>query len=90
MRIKASWECPDQAKEVGAKHIANTERFQAASREPIPLLAGEPGQLIDLDDELVEGPTVTHLSGDTTNVQIGDKSSQKEEEENDIDTLIAM
>ena len=64
--------------------------FQAASREPIPLLAGEPGEVINLDDELIEDPTVPCLSGDTTNVQIGDECSQKEEEENDVDTLIPM
>ena len=90
MRIKALWECPDQDEEVGAKHIADTERFQAASREPIPPLAGEPGELIDLDDELIEDRTVARLSGDDTNAQIGDDSSQKEDEENDVDTLIAM
>ena len=28
MRIKALWECPDQDKEVGAKHIAEGERFK--------------------------------------------------------------
>ena len=43
MRIKALWECPDQDEEVGAKHIAEGEWFQVASREPIPPLAGEPG-----------------------------------------------
>ena len=90
MRIKALWECPDQDEEVGAKHIADTERFQAASREPIPPLAGECGELIDLDDELIEDRTVARLSRDDNNAQIGDDSSQKEEEENDVDTLIAM
>ena len=50
MRIKALWECPDHNKEVGAKHIAEGARFQAASREPIPPLVGEPGELIELDD----------------------------------------
>ena len=29
MRIKALWECPDQDEDEGAKHIADTERFQA-------------------------------------------------------------
>ena len=28
MRIKALWECPDHNKEVGAKHIAEGERFK--------------------------------------------------------------
>ena len=45
MRIKYLWECPDQDKEVGAKHIADTKRFPIASREPIPPLSGEPGSL---------------------------------------------
>ena len=62
----------------------------ALAGEPIPPLAGEPGELIDLDEELIEDPTVARLSGDDTNAQIGDDSSQKEEEENDVDTLIAM
>mgnify|MGYP006973854216 CR=1 FL=1 len=48
MRIKALWECPTQDEEVGAKHIANIERFRAASREPIPLVVGQPGELNDL------------------------------------------
>ena len=90
MRIKALWEYLDQDEEVVAKHIADTERFQVASCEPIPPLAGEPGELIDLDDELIEDPTIARLSKDTTNAQIGDESSQKEEEENDVDTLIAI
>ena len=66
-RIKVLWDCPDQDKEVGAKHIAEGERFQAASREPILPLAGELGELIELDDELLEDPTVANLtrSGDT-------------------------
>ena len=33
MRIKALWECPDQDEDEGAKHIADTERFQTSSRE---------------------------------------------------------
>ena len=62
MRIKALWECPDQDEEVGAKHIVDTEMFQQASRDPIPLLAGEPGELIELDDELIEDFTMARLS----------------------------
>ena len=64
MRIKALWECLDQDEEVGAKHLADTERFQPASREPIPPLAGEPGELIELDDELIEDLTVARLAGE--------------------------
>ena len=62
MRIKALWECPDQDEEVDAKHITDTERFQPASREPIPPLAREPRELIELDDELIEDLTVAQLS----------------------------
>ena len=45
MRIKALWECPDQDEEVGAKHIAEGEWFQEASREPIPPLLVNRGSL---------------------------------------------
>ena len=64
MRIKALWECPDQDEKVGAKHIAEGEWFQEASREPIPPLAGEQGGLIELDDELLEDPIVASLTGE--------------------------
>ena len=37
--------------------------FQTASRVPIPPLAGEPRELIKLDDELLENPTISSLSG---------------------------
>ena len=90
MRIKALWECPDQDEEVGAKHVADTERFQAASREPIPPLVGEPGELIELDDELMEDPTVARLSGVDADAQNIDDSSQNGDEENFEDNLIAM
>ena len=88
MRIKALWECPDQDEEVGAKHIAEGERFQAASREPIPPLAGEPGELIELDDELLEDPTVASLTREDAETQNSEDSSQNNAKEND--ELIAM
>ena len=69
MRIKALWECPDQDEVVGAKHIADTERFQATSRERIPPLDGEPGELIELDDELLEDPTIASLTGEDADTQ---------------------
>ena len=56
MRIKLLWECPDQD-EVGAKHIADTKHFQTTWHGPIHPLVGEPGELIELDDELLEDPT---------------------------------
>ena len=67
MRIKALWECPNKDEGLGAKHIADTERFQIASPEPIPPLVGEPRELIELDDELLEDPRVANLSGVDTN-----------------------
>ena len=90
MRIKALWECPDQDEEVGAKHIANTERIQTAPREPIPPFPGEPRELIELDNELLEDPTVASLSGVDVDAQNFDDSSQKEDKENDEDNLIGM
>ena len=90
MRIKALWECPDQDEEVGAKHIADTERFQQASREPIPPLGDEPGELIELDDYLREDPAVASLSGVDNIATLQEESSQGDEDENDVDTLIAM
>ena len=90
MRIKALQECPDQDEEVGAKHIADTERFQQASHEPIPPLANEPEELIDLDDDFREDPTIASLSGVDTTATICEESSQGDEDENDVDTLLAM
>ena len=89
MRIKALWECPDQDEEVGAKNLADTERFQPASREPIPPLAGEPGELIELDDELIEDISLARLTGED-NARIAEETSIQDEEENDIDDLLAM
>jgi hypothetical protein len=89
MRIKALWECPDQDEEVGAKHLADTERFQPASREPIPPLAGEPGELIELDDELIEDLTVARLRGED-NAHLAEETSLRDEDEDDMDDLIAM
>ena len=90
MRIKALWECPDQDEEVGAKHIADTEWFQAASPERIAPLAGEPRELIELDDDLLEDPIVANLSGVDIDAQNFEDSSEKEDKENDENNLIAM
>ena len=90
MWTKALWECPDQDEEVRAKHVADTERFQVASWEPIPPLAGERGELMEPDDELIEDPTVASLSGVDADAQNIDDSSQNGDEENDEDYLIAM
>ena len=90
MRIKSLWECPDQDEEDGTKHVPDTERFQTASREPVPPLANEPGELIDLDDDLREDPTIDSLSGVDTPEAICEESSQRDEDDNDVDTLIVM
>ena len=83
------WECPNQDEDVGAKHIADTERFQPASREPIPLLAGEPRELIELDDELIEDLTVAQLACED-NTHLAEVTSMRDEEDNDVDDLIAL
>ena len=45
--------------------------------------------LIDFNDELVQNPTIASLCGvDTT--QFLEKSSQKEQDESGVDTLISM
>ena len=88
MQIKTLWECLDRDEEVGAKPIAGTERFQASSRKPIPPLVREPRELIELDDELLEDPTVVNLTGLDVNTQNSEDSSQKEDKENA--ELIAM
>ena len=41
-------------------------------------------------DEVTEDPAVARLSGKDTNAQICDDGSRKEEEENDVDTFIAI
>ena len=58
--------------------------------QPIPPLTGEPRELIDFDDDLLEDPTIASLCGVDTTAQILEESSQKEEEENNVDTVIAM
>ena len=90
MQIKTLWECLDRDEEVGAKPIAGTERFQASSRKPIPPLAGEPRELIELDDDLLEDPIVANLSGVDIDAQNFEDSSEKEDKENDENNLIAM
>ena len=64
--------------------------FLTCISEPILPLAGERGELIDLDDELLEDPIVVSLCGVNTTAQILEESSQKEEEESSVDTLITM
>ena len=70
--------------------MVDTKRFQTVSHEPIPPLADEPGELIDLNDDLWEDPTIASLSGVDTTEAICEESFQRDEDDNDIDTLIAM
>ena len=51
-------------------------------------MAGESGELIELDDELLEDPTVAGLTGEDVETQNSEDSSQPDSEEND--ELIAM
>ena len=51
-------------------------------------MAGELGELIELNDELLEDPTVASLTGEDAEAQNSKYSSQNDSEEND--ELIAM
>ena len=53
-------------------------------------MASKPREFIELVDELLEDPTTANLSGVDTDAHKIEDSSQKEDEENDEDTLIAM
>ena len=44
---------------------------------------GEPGELIELDDELLEDPTVASLTGEDAETQNSEDNSQNKAEEND-------
>ena len=48
------------------------------------------GELIDLEDELLKHPTVANLSGVAISAHNIKDSSPKEDDYNDVDTLIAM
>ena len=47
-------------------------------------------ELIDFDDKLVDDPIIASLCGVDTTAQIFEKSSQKEEEESSVDTLVTV
>ena len=66
------------------------ERFQLASCEPIPPLAREPRELVELDDDLSEDPTVASLSGVYSTMLNVDDSSPMNDDSNDMDTLLAI
>ena len=52
-------------------------------------ISREPGELIELDDELIEDISLARLTGED-NACIAEETSIQDEEENDIDDLIAM
>ena len=81
MRITILWQYSDQDEEVGTNHIIDIKRFQLASREPMPPLPNEPTELIDLDDEPLEDHTIAIIC---------EKSSLREEDDNDVETWIDM
>ena len=92
MRIKALWECSDQDEELWAKQVSFLCKpilsdFNKPSCEPIPPLVDEPGELIDMDDDLREDSTIASLSGVNTTAIICEESSQGDEDENDVDTF---
>ena len=60
--------------------------MQSASHEPISALVSEPRELIDFVNELFEDPIIADLCGVDTTTQIFEESSQKEEEESNVDT----
>ena len=87
MRIQALWECSDQDQEVGAKHIDSTEIFQHASRGPIPpLVGGQPGELIHLEDDLLEDTAVLRLRGEKEQVVETEQESSHMEHNDENDT----
>ena len=53
-------------------------------------LHDEARELINFDDELLEDPTITSLCGVDSTAQILEESSQMEEEDSNLDTLITM
>ena len=90
MRITTVWESHDEDDEVGAKHVVDTEHFQTAYHELIPLLVGEPGEIIKLDDEPLEDPTIASLTRVDNHAEDLDESPKKDDEKNNEDILIAM
>jgi hypothetical protein len=73
MRINGIWDqCPDDDKEVGAKQIGNTKRFQVASGEPMSPLANEVGKFGDLEDS----PSCELLGHDDNNELLQQTSDQ--------------
>ena len=86
--IGSSWSQTPYILYIMINKIINS--FQPAYHKPIPPLPGETRELIDFDDELVEDPTIASICGVDTIAQILEESSQKEEEDSSVDTLITM
>ena len=70
MRIQGIWDCSDQDREVGAKHINEIEMFQMTSQEPMELIDEEAGDLGDLED--VSESEQTQESANHTEEEKGD------------------
>ena len=89
MRINGIWECPDADQEVGAKHVGDTERVQTASREPMPPIADEAGELGDLNDEplCVPRQASNMAIAETSNEDQDDNVTLEEEEIDDLALL---
>ncbi len=89
MRINGIWECPDADQEVGAKHVGDTERVQTASREPMPPIADEAGELGDLNDEplCVPSQASNMAIAETSNEDQDDNVTLEEEEADDLALL---
>ena len=80
MRINGIWECPDADQEVGAKHVGDTERYQCASREPMPPLANEAGELGELNDAEPMCDSTVH----------GEEEEQNDEHSNQVEDDTAL
>ena len=85
MRINGIWECPDADQEVGAKHVGDTKRYLCASREPMPALANETGELGELNDDPMCDSTV-HGEEEEKN----DKHSNRVEDDTTPDAEIEL
>ena len=87
MRINGIWECPDADQEVGAKHVGDTERVQSASREPMPPIADEAGELGDLNDEPMCVPSQASNKEDNSHEDQEETLTLEEEEADDLALL---
>ena len=89
IRINGIWGCPDADQEVGAKLVGETERFQTASREPMPpLQANEASELGDPDDEPMVEKIKHGVAGvhddKTSNKDAIEDTTEVDEEEDDL------